>query len=660
MFTKVLVANRGEIAVRIIRTLRAMGISTVAVFSEPDRDALHVELADEAICIGPADATRSYLDIASVIAAAVASGAQAIHPGYGFLSENADLAQACAVAGVTFIGPSPSSITAMGDKIRAKATVSELGVATLPGFSEPDASDEALAEAATRLGFPLIVKPSAGGGGKGMRVVQEAGQLSSSLASARREARAAFGDDSLLLERFVEHARHVEVQIIADRYGSVVHAGDRDCSLQRRHQKVLEEAPAPALPDRARAQMHAASVRIAVAVGYEGVGTVEFVVDAKNPDDFFFLEMNTRLQVEHPVTEMVTGIDLVEAQVRIAAGETLSLRQQDIRVEGHAVEARVYAEDGNHDFLPGAGDVLRYAVPGDVRVDSGIRQGDSIGTNYDPLLFKVIAHGPDRSVALARIDAALAQCVLLGVANNIQVLRTLLGRDEIKAAAQTTGLIGELRLGKEPVHPAEPVWIAGALALDDALAGNGVLAWDIRDGWRLGASAARRRALTSDTGDSRAVEVIGGRGARRVRLDESGFEDAELLAAEAGSQYLVHGNRATRLTTVVHADSVWVSHRGSSFELRQAVAGELNGATGDRLSVDVVRSPMPGTVVLVGAAEGEVVSKGTVLVVVEAMKMEYPLVAPHDGVVMSMRAAVGMVVAKDAALAEVTPEVNVA
>lgn len=655
MFAKVLVANRGEIAVRIIRTLRTMGIASVAVFSEADRHALHVEVADEAVCIGPADAASSYLNIANVVAAARATGAEAVHPGYGFLSENADFARACADAGVAFIGPSAESIVAMGDKIRAKATVIALGLPTVPGFSEPDATDETLLGVAPALGFPLIVKPSAGGGGKGMRVVHSIAELAPALASARREARAAFGDDTLMLERFIEFARHVEVQVIADRHGLVLHVGDRDCSLQRRHQKVVEEAPAPFLPPEVRARMLQASVAIAASVQYEGVGTVEFVVDANNPEDHYFLEMNTRLQVEHPVTELVTGLDLVQLQLRIASGESLGLTQDDITVTGHAVEARVYAEDGNRGFLPSSGTLLRYSVPADVRVDSGVRQGDVVGTNYDPLLFKVIAWAEDRSAALARTDAALARCAVLGVANNIQVLRTLVGLDDVRAGNVTTRLIGDRQLGSEPAHPTDSVWVAAALSFDDAARGSGgSTAWDLLDGWRVGDAAPRRWALTSDTGESREVRVTGRGDERFAQLADGPVVRASLSAGAIEGQQLLLGDRATVISAAVDDRTAWVSHLGCAFELTLP-SPELLDADGEHGSVDVVRSPMPGTVVLVGVAEGDLVTKGAVLVVVEAMKMEYPLLAPHDGVVAALRAQVGTVIAKDAALAEVVP-----
>ncbi|MCE9517125.1 MAG: ATP-grasp domain-containing protein, partial [Mycobacterium sp.] len=415
MFSTVLVANRGEIAVRVIRTLRAMGIRSVAVYSDADADARHVAEADVAVRIGPPPARQSYLDIDAVVAAAVRTGAQAVHPGYGFLSENARFAAALEAAGVVFIGPRAVAIETMGDKIAAKSAVSAFGVPVVPGIAEPGLCDADLIVAAAGIGYPVLVKPSAGGGGKGMRRVEDPADLPAALAGARREAAAAFGDDTLFVERFVLRPRHIEVQVLADAHGTVVHLGERECSLQRRHQKVIEEAPSPLLDDATRARIGAAACNTARSVDYLGAGTVEFIVSADRPDEFFFMEMNTRLQVEHPVTEMTTGIDLVEWQVRIAAGQPLTHRQDDIRLRGHAIEARVYAEDPGAGFLPTGGPVLAVTEPSGphVRIDSGLSAGMTVGSDYDPMLAKVIAHGPDRGEALRRLDDALARTAVL-------------------------------------------------------------------------------------------------------------------------------------------------------------------------------------------------------------------------------------------------------
>ncbi|HZI44097.1 MAG TPA: biotin carboxylase N-terminal domain-containing protein, partial [Ilumatobacter sp.] len=416
MFETVLVANRGEIAVRIMRTLRTLGIRSVAVYSDADAGARHVAAADVGVRIGPAPARESYLSVDAVIAAALASGAQAIHPGYGFLSENPALADACDANGIVFVGPPVAAIAAMGDKIAAKATVAAAGVPVVPGSSETGLDDTALGEAARTVGFPVLLKPSAGGGGKGMRLVEDAAQLDDAIASARREARGAFGDDTLLVERFIRNPRHIEIQVLADTHGTVVHLGERECSLQRRHQKIVEEAPSPLLSADVRAAMGAQAVEAARACGYTSAGTVEFIVSADRPDEFFFMEMNTRLQVEHPVTEMVYRVDLVEQQLRIAAGERLALIQDALQPHGHAVEVRVYAEDPSRGFLPTGGIVHGLVEPtGEgVRVDSGIAAGSAVGSDYDPMLAKVIAWGDDRAEALHRLDHALAETAVLG------------------------------------------------------------------------------------------------------------------------------------------------------------------------------------------------------------------------------------------------------
>ncbi|MGH3950935.1 MAG: acetyl-CoA carboxylase biotin carboxylase subunit, partial [Pseudonocardiaceae bacterium] len=448
MFHTVLVANRGEIAVRVIDTLRRMGIRSVAVYSDADVDARHVHEADVAVRIGPADAAGSYLSIPAIVAAAERTGAQAVHPGYGFLAENAGFARACAVAGLVFIGPPAEAIDAMGDKISAKATVSAAGVPVVPGTDGPP---DVLIGAADRVGYPLLLKPSAGGGGKGMRLVHESGELAAAIESARREAKGAFGDDTLLMERFVTTPRHIEIQVLADGHGNVIHLGERECSLQRRHQKIVEEAPSVLLDAQTRARMGSAAVEAARAVGYTGAGTVEFIVSGKStaaPDEFFFMEMNTRLQVEHPVTELVTGLDLVEWQVRIAAGEQMTVRQDDVVLDGHAIEARVYAEavsdlSGGKGFVPTGGRVLGLAEPSGagVRVDSALLAGTDVGSDYDPMLAKVIAWGPDRATAMHRLDRALADTAVLGVRTNVDFLRALLAEPDVVTGRLDTGLV---------------------------------------------------------------------------------------------------------------------------------------------------------------------------------------------------------------------------
>nr|WP_235949295.1 biotin carboxylase N-terminal domain-containing protein [Candidatus Frankia alpina] len=488
-----LVANRGEIAVRIIRTLRDLGIRSIAVYSDADAGARHVREADVAVRLGPTPARESYLDIDAVLEAAQVAGAQAIHPGYGFLAENAAFVRACEAAGLFFIGPPVAAVEVMGDKIVARRTVAEVGVAVVPGRSSPAMTDAAITEAAGQLGYPVLVKPSAGGGGKGMRVVRAPGEMAAALVSARREASAAFGDDALFVERLIARPRHVEVQVLADMHGTVLHLGERECSLQRRHQKIVEEAPSPLLDARTRERLGAAAVAVAGAVGYVGAGTVEFILSADAPDEFYFMEMNTRLQVEHAVTELVTGVDLVAEQIRIAAGEPLRFGQADVRLAGHAVEARVYAEDPARGFLPTGGHILAFREPVGpaIRVDAGIAAGDTVGTAYDPMLAKIVAWGPDRPAASARLDAALAATVLLGVTTNIGFLRALLGHPDVVAGRLDTDLVErDLAALSADELPGEAI-LGYALARLLALQPLGPLIdpWDIPSGWRPGEPA---------------------------------------------------------------------------------------------------------------------------------------------------------------------------
>src|SRR6478735_2035953 len=443
MFDTVLVANRGEIAVRVIRTLRELGVRSVAVFSDADADARHVREADTAVRIGPAPAAESYLSVERLLDAARRTGAEAVHPGYGFLAENAGFARACAEAGLVFIGPPAPAISLMGDKIRAKETVAAAGVPVVPGSSGSGLSDARLGAAAREIGMPVLLKPSAGGGGKGMRLVREEALLADEIAAARREARASFGDDTLLVERWIDRPRHIEIQVLADGHGNVVHLGERECSLQRRHQKIIEEAPSVLLDEETRAAMGEAAVQAARSCGYRGAGTVEFIVPGSDPAQYYFMEMNTRLQVEHPVTELVTGLDLVEWQLRVAAGEPLGFTQDDVRLDGWAVEARICAEDPSRGFLPSGGTVLALHEPqGDgVRTDSGLLEGSEVSSLYDPMLSKVIVHAKDRPTALRRLRAALADLVTLGVPTNAGFLRRLLAHPDVAAGDLDTGLV---------------------------------------------------------------------------------------------------------------------------------------------------------------------------------------------------------------------------
>jgi len=503
MLKSVLIANRGEIACRVVRTARRLGLRTIAVYSEADRGALHVRLADEAMCIGPAAARESYLNVARILDAARQTGAEAIHPGYGFLSENAAFAKACAEAGVVFVGPPAQAIVQMGSKSEARRLMAAAGVPVLPGYDD-DQSDARLVQAARAVGFPLLIKPTAGGGGKGMRIVREAGELAGSLAGARREALKAFGDDRVLLERFVEKGRHVEIQVFADAHGHAVHLFERDCSLQRRHQKVIEEAPAPALSDTTRAAMGAAAVAAARAVGYRGAGTVEFLYDGR---EFYFLEMNTRLQVEHPVTEMITGLDFVEWQLRVASGEPLPLAQEQLTRRGHAVEARLYAEDPERGFLPSTGVLTRLRLPEaleHVRVDAGVQQGDEVSVHYDPMIAKIVAWAPDREAALERLRCALEQTEVEGVRTNARFLWEILGAPQVRAGDVSTRLLEQAlqpAVGA-PAAEVEEAWLlAAALAARHLPGGAGGHAhaaaspWESATGFRLNSPPTVRVAL---------------------------------------------------------------------------------------------------------------------------------------------------------------------
>ncbi|MBB5078128.1 ATP-binding protein [Nonomuraea endophytica] len=649
MFSTVLIANRGEIAVRIIRTLRTMGVTSVAVYTEADAGALHVREADQALQV------PKYLDMGAITAAARDSGAQAVHPGYGFLAENAQFARLCAKEGLVFIGPPAEAIEAMGDKIRAKATVAAAGVPVVPGGAEP--ADDLLAWNV----FPALIKPSAGGGGKGMVLVRAAAELPEALESARRTAVNAFGDGTLLIERFIENPRHIEIQVLADTHGAVVHLGERECSLQRRHQKIIEEAPSPFVTPETRAAMGAAAVEAARSVGYTGAGTVEFIVDGTT-GDYHFMEMNTRLQVEHPVTELVTDVDLVELQLRVAAGEPLTFTQSEVRLRGHAVEARVYAEDPARGFLPTGGRVLALAEPSDVRVDSSLAAGTVVGSDFDPMLSKVVAWAPTRAQALSALDRALGRTTVLGVTTNIPFLRALVTRPEVVAGELDTGLVERLLPGLDlsAATPADVLAVA-ALIFHDAPAGRDP--WDVADGWRVGERAWTTLRLESREG----VHEVAVRGlpatAAELRLpgnatEEPPAERAEAVPAKvrvAGERaVLTLGGRVSSYTFARDGETVWIGRDGGAWALTRHRIGDPGDRPGAAGGGDgVVRSPMPGTVLLVKAAVGDQVSKDQPLVVVEAMKMEHTVTAPVDGVVRELPVRAGQSVDMDAVLAVV-------
>jgi acetyl-CoA/propionyl-CoA carboxylase, biotin carboxylase, biotin carboxyl carrier protein len=612
----VLVANRGEIAVRVIRTLRRLGIRSVAVFSDADADALHVRLADEAVRIGPAPAAQSYLSIPALLDAARRSGAQALHPGYGFLSESPELARACADAGVVFVGPGAEAMTVMADKIAAKRTVAARGVPVVPGTEGSGLTDAELMAATATVGYPLLVKPAAGGGGKGMQVVEAEPGLAEALASARRVAASAFGDDALLLERLVPAPRHIEVQVMADRHGGVIHLGERECSLQRRHQKVIEEAPSALLTPAQRARMGEAACEVARSVGYEGAGTVEFLVSDHDPDSFFFIEMNTRLQVEHPVTEQVTGLDLVELQLRVAAGEPLPLVQDDVVLRGHAIEARIYAEAPARGFLPATGTVLALDEPAGPgrRWDSALLPGLVITGDYDPMLAKAIATGTDRAEALATLDRMLAEACDLGVETNIDFLRSLLARPEVREGRLDVELID--RLGAPEAAVPDEADLAAVAAFRRPAPTDGL--WGAVDSWRLG---------NGDAGGASAEPPI--------------LTPTRLAADPDGTTVWLH--RAGRTLAIDAPD------RATALARRLAAQERAAGPASPE-----VRAAMPGTVVAVAVHDGDVVEAGDPIATIEAMKMEHPLTAPLAGVV-RIALQPGHLVRRDQIVATIEP-----
>ncbi|MGI8537434.1 MAG: acetyl/propionyl/methylcrotonyl-CoA carboxylase subunit alpha [Mycobacteriales bacterium] len=658
MFDAVLVANRGEIAVRIARTLRRMGIRSVAVYSDADAGARHVREADVAVRLGPAAPRESYLSVERLLAAAAETGAQAVHPGYGFLAESAAFAAACAGAGLVFVGPPVQAVEVMGDKIRAKLAVLAAGVPVVPGRTEPGITDADLVATADEVGYPVLVKPSAGGGGKGMHLVRDRAALPDALASARREAAASFGDDTLFLERYLSRPRHIELQVLADTYGSVVHLGERECSLQRRHQKVVEEAPSVLLDAALRARIGAAAVDTARSVGYTGAGTVEFLVSPDAPEEFFFLEMNTRLQVEHPVTEQVvtvagTGLDLVEQQLRVAAGERLGFTQQDVRLTGHAVEARIYAESPMRGFLPTGGRALLVREPAEhgVRIDSSLLEGIEIGTAYDPMLSKVIAWGADRATALARLDRALSAQVVLGVGTNTGFLRALLAHPDVQAGRLDTGLVEreiEQLVGCEVPDAA---YVAYALVRLLDLQRDAGDPWDAADGWRLSGRAETGWLVAAFDGPPVRLVVTGTPTSAEVRVGTRDPMHASVIRLDDGI-LLTAGERCCRVLSARAGDVTWLWLDGATYSVRELgpVGKGAEAVTDD----GNVCSPMPGTVTAVPVAAGEQVAKGQVLVVVEAMKLEHPLTAPRDGTVAQLTVRLGDQVVVDQLVATVT------
>ena len=659
MFEKILIANRGEIACRVMRTARRLGVRTVAVYSEADAGARHAALADEAHCIGPAPAAESYLNIQAVLAAAKESGAQAVHPGYGFLSENADFAEACAAAGLVFIGPPASAIRALGSKAAAKAMMDKAGVPLVPGYHGKDQTPSRLAKAAARIGYPVLIKASAGGGGKGMRVVERAADFKAALEAAKRESKAAFGDDRMLVEAYLDRPRHIEVQVFADTHGNAVHLFERDCSIQRRHQKVLEEAPAPGMTLERRAEMGAAAVAAAQAAGYVGAGTVEFISDGKS---FYFMEMNTRLQVEHPVTEMITGLDLVEWQLRVADGEPLPLGQDDLAITGHAIEARIYAEDPAKDFLPATGRLVHLRLPATgphVRVDSGVGEGDEVTVHYDPMIAKLIVWDRDRGAALSRLRAALAETQVVGPANNVAFLAAVAAHPAFAAGGVDTGFIGRHRAELLPeTRPASDDVLAVA-ALAELLrrraeaedrakssAADPYSPWSLTTGWRLSMETQsqlvfldrdREAAVTVNyRGEGYLLDLPGGRIAACGELAEGGALLADLDGRRMTAAVVRHGGEMTVLLP---------GHRH-----RLRLRDPFDAAPEEETAGGRMTAPMPGKIIQVRVAPGEQVSRGAALMVLEAMKMEHTIAAPGDGTVAEVYYQAGELVEEGAEL----------
>src|SRR5438128_2437357 len=659
MFDKILVANRGEIACRIARTARRMAIATVAVDSDADADAMHVAACDEAHRLGPAPPRESYLNAQAIIAIAQSSGAQAIHPGYGFLSENAEFASAVASAGLRFIGPPPAAIRAMGSKAEAKTIMGKAGVPLIPGYHGKSQDDARLLAEADAIGYPVLVKASAGGGGKGMRVVERHDAFAAALAAARREAKASFGDDTVLLEKYLQEPRHIEIQVFADMHGECVHLFERDCSVQRRHQKVLEEAPAPGMTSERRGRMGAAAVAAAKAIGYVGAGTVEFIVTQDGT--FYFMEMNTRLQVEHPVTEMITGLDLVEWQLRIAAGERLPLAQQDVSMRGHSIEARIYAEDPERDFLPSIGTVAYLRTPrtsAAVRIDTGVREGDAISRFYDPMIAKLIVWGDDRPSALRRLESALADYRVVGVATNVAFLQRVVAHEAFAGARLDTGLIDRYRaaLFPSPSPPSQRVLALAALGeflrlREEAAARARASAdpwspWHRLDTWWPN-SSEHALALRFEAGGGEHAVCVRTRGDGVCLTVGEREIGASVARARDGLRVQLEGTE-TAAEVVARGEDRYVFCAGESYRLR--LVDPLAHSREEEPHAGHLMAPMSGSVVAVLVKPGETVAKGAALLIREAMKREHTITAPAAGTVNGVNYRAGDQVAEGADL----------
>jgi 3-methylcrotonyl-CoA carboxylase alpha subunit len=656
-FHTLLIANRGEIACRVIRTAKAMGLRTVAVYSEADRGAMHVAMADEAVLLGPARARDSYLNIERVIEAAHQSGAEGVHPGYGFLSENAEFAQACADAGLVFVGPTAGMMRAMGSKSGSKMLMEKAGVPLVPGY-HGEAQDEAtLAKAANSIGFPVLVKASAGGGGRGMRIVRSAGELAAAIVSAKREAKAAFGDDRMLIEKFVENPRHIEVQIIGDSHGNLLSLFERECTLQRRHQKVVEEAPSPTLNAAQREAVCAAARKAAAAVNYVGAGTIEFVSNGK---DVFFIEMNTRLQVEHPVTELITGIDLVEWQLRVAFGEKLPLAQDQIKFHGHAIEARVYAENPHKNFMPSVGRIRTWRMPArsnGLRIDAGYRDGDAVSPHYDAMLAKVIAWAPTRDAAIERLDRGLEETDVRGIVTNIPFLSALVTHPDVRANAIDTGFI-ERELKKLTPSPRAPGDLELCAAVAAILSEEAKAArTEAHSPWRTaGWMPVDRRqrvfAFRDRPGIERKIILKYGSGPATLSIDEREFAFTYSPPDDGGFDLTLEGMKA-HIVAVVEGHEIYLRTRGGRFDLHWV--DPFGGDDEEQVGEDKIVAPLPGTVVALLAEEGAKLEKGAAILTLEVMKMEQTLRAPFAGVLKLIKCKVGDIVQEGVELAEVEP-----
>ena len=659
MFDKILIANRGEIACRIIATARRMGIGTVAVYSDADASALHAQMADEAMHIGPAPASESYLLAEKMIETALTTGADAIHPGYGFLSENPDFADAVEAAGLVFIGPPAKAIRAMGLKDAAKRLMEEAGVPVVPGYHGSNQDTDHLATEAERIGYPVLIKARAGGGGKGMRLVQLPDDFAAALQSAQREAQASFGDPACLIEKYVEKPRHIEVQILGDRHGNVVHLFERDCSLQRRHQKVIEEAPAPGMSKEMREAMTGAAVNAAKAIGYHNAGTIEFIVDASeglHSDRFWFMEMNTRLQVEHPVTEAITGYDLAELQLRVAAGEQLPFSQKDLTINGHAVEARIYAEDPSNDFLPVVGKIKHLSFPqastfqaGKVRIDSGVSQGDEISPWYDPMIAKLITHGTDRHEALQCLSQALADCHIAGTATNLGFLEALARNADFINGTPDTGLIARdiASLAEDAPPSDETVALASLSDANFLQPEDHSNIWHSLRGWRHWGKAEIFSTLhfRDDLIERRIICL-----APDTYRIEGGSSPCHVEIVECGSASVscVTGGIRKHANIFMDASEITVFQDGQTYDFKRDDL--LEGGHETESAGDAIAAPMPGLVKLISATAGQEVKKGAALIVLEAMKMEHTLNATRDGRIAELHVTEGDQIAGGALL----------